>query len=151
MGFIRLVSKTLGKRNLTKSSVYLFFIFIFLGLFGVTALNAFEVTFVGNTVDIPRGTQQTAYLTLLGDQEKSEEIELFIEEMFPSSSFDLRRWVYLEKNNLRLDSGYQHRLLVFIKPGAALTPGLYQAWIKVKAAQSTTTRVIRIPLSVQLQ
>jgi len=133
---------------LTKSQFKLLLGFF---LFLPSLLWSFEATFVGSTVDILRGTQQTAYLTLLGDQEKSEEIKLSIEEMFSSSQFDLRRWVYLEKDSLRLNPGYQHRLIIFIKPAVSLTPGLYQAWIKMKSVRSTTTRVIRIPLTVQLQ
>lgn len=134
-----------------KSPISLFFAFVFFGLFGPSGVNAFEATFVGSTIEIARGTQQTAYLTLLGDQTQSEEIEVSIEKMFFNNSFDLRRWVYLEKDKLRLEPGYQHRMLIFVKPSAQLTPGLYQAWIKVKSSLTGKTRIVRIPLSVQLQ
>jgi hypothetical protein len=131
-----------------KSQLYLFIVFIFFWLFGALALNAFEVTFVGKTIEMPQGTEQTAYLTLLGDPTLSEEISISIEPI--SSAPDLRRWVYLEKDNLRLAAGYQHRMLIFIKPPKTLAPGLYQAWIKVESLTKLNKRTVRIPLAVQL-
>lgn len=115
---------------------------------GPSILNAFETTFVGKTIEIEPGTEQTAYLTLLGDQEDSEELILSIESLSPD--FDLRRWVYLEKETVKLAPAYQHRMLIFIKPTKNLKSGLYQSWIKIESLSLLNKRVIRIPFAVQL-
>jgi len=133
---------------LTKHQSSLFFVFIFFWLFGAFALNAFETTFVGKTIEITSGTDQTAYFSLLGDQDQTEELTLSIETTSPN--LDLRRWVYLEKDKLKLAPAYQHRMLIFIKPPKNLEPGLYQAWIKIESSSLSNKRVIRIPFAVQL-
>lgn len=138
-----------------KRPFHLLFVFIFFWFLGVSELHAFEVTFVGKTIEITKiegkYPEQTAYITLLSDQNTAADLELSLENDDNNLKItDLKRWLYLEKDKLTLPAGYQHRLVIFVKPKNDLPSGLYKVWIKVQASNLEKKRSIRIPLWVAL-